>query len=145
MKDTREQWFVVAHLVALGALIMTAWVLSHPAGADPPRENPDVRGVITFLTTDDIGNTLGGTFIEGSVEPDIAYEKASVRIVRDTDIYRETDDGDLVSVTTHEMAEGQAVEAWFTNWVIEYASGGKRLDAPEATADQIVILADTPD
>lgn len=80
-------------------------------------ENPDIRGSITTLTPGS-GDVIASLLIEGDIEPDTSYDKASVRIDDDTRIYR-SEAGQLAEVTAGDLAEGQEVEAWFVGPVAE--------------------------
>jgi beta-N-acetylhexosaminidase len=79
--------------------------------------NPDIRGEITSLTPGS-GDTLITILIEGKGEPDTGYDKASVRVEEDTEVFRARGT-DRVEVEWSDLAEGQTVEAWFEGPVAE--------------------------
>lgn len=108
---------------------------THPAGATPrlgakPQPaGPDIRGRITRIDTSSI-------LVEGSLESDTRYDRASVRITGDTKIVR-TRGGETVPFA--ELEVGDLVEASFTGAVAESYP-------VQATAAEVVVLrSDTVD
>ena len=89
------------------------------AGVDDDPSDPDIRGAITTKTdATDGGDVLGHLLIEGEIEPDTGFDKASTRVDGDTEIYRLVD-GELEEASWDDLAEGQTVEAWFEGPVAE--------------------------
>lgn len=110
---------------------------THPAGATPrlgakPQPaGPDIRGRITRI---DAG--ASSILVEGSLESDTRYDRASVRITGDTKIVR-TRGGETVPFA--ELEVGDLVEASFTGPVAESYP-------VQATAAEVVVLrSDTVD
>ncbi len=98
---------------------------------------PDIRGTITqktsnptFLPSGD--DPLGTILIEGTIEPDTQFDRASVKVTGDTDIFRAVD-GKMEDASFHELQVGQRVEAWFRGPVAESYP-------VQATAGRIVVL-----
>lgn len=82
----------------------------------PKLDNPDIRGHITTLTPG-TGDTIATLLVEGAIEPDTTYDKASVRVTEDTKLYKTTPDG--VVELDRELAEGDFVSVWFEGPVAE--------------------------
>jgi beta-N-acetylhexosaminidase len=127
----RLAWAAAAALAVFAVLALGA--CGDDDGEDLP-ENPDIRGTITSVTEDG-GDVLGTVLIEGVIEDDTSYDKASVRVEDDTEIFQEAEDGSLAEVTFAELHVGLQVEAWFTGPVAESYP-------VQAKAAKIVILAD---
>lgn len=98
----------------------------------------DIRGYITDISTteSDEGGMLGTILIEGEPEEDTGFDKASVRVTRDTRILTETD-GETSETTFSDLRMGQYVQAAFTGPVAESYP-------VQATAAEIVVLGSTP-
>jgi hypothetical protein len=95
--------------------------------------NPSIRGRITVLTpAAGSGDVLGSALIEGEIEPDTQFDKATVRIEGDTDIFRMVN-GEPEDASFSDLAEGQTVEAWFEGAVAESYP-------VQATAGKLLIL-----
>ncbi len=77
-----------------------------------PTASPDIRGTITTLNVFEDTTSI---LIEGIVEEDTGYDKASVSLPADGAVFAE--DGSMASA--RDLAEGQRVEAWFTGPVAE--------------------------
>jgi hypothetical protein len=104
-----------------------AWISGAINPSEPPQgnagtiviksdlsEDPSIRGTITDFTA----GTEEGTatiLVEGEIEADTSYDKASVRIDGETEIVGA--DGEELSVD--DLEEGQTVEAWFEGPVAE--------------------------
>jgi hypothetical protein len=95
---------------------------------------PDIRGEIT-QRLDGNGETIGTILIEGEVQPDTEYDKASVRIDAETELT--TPSG--ATLTWDDLVLGATVEATFEGPVAEsypvqaYASKIVVLAVPDAT------------
>ena len=126
----------VSPALAAGAviLILALSACSDDGDVSPLPDDPHIRGVISDQT-EGTGDVLGTVLIEGVIEGDTTYDRASVRVEGDTDIFQEEQDGTLTEGTFADLAEGQAVEAWFTGPVAESYP-------VQAKAAKIVILAD---
>ncbi len=107
-----------------------AWAGEEINPSEPPQGNavrvvitdrfeggPDIRGMITSVTPGS-GDVLGTVLIEGRIEPDTGYDKASVRVEEDTEIFMRQGTA-LVEATWSAVAEGLVVEAWFEGPVAE--------------------------
>lgn len=103
----------IALALALGLGLGPTLAACAPA---PPSESPSIRGEVTSaeLDTDAEGDT-GTILIEGEIEDDTVYDKASARITQDTQVFAQ--DGTLAAAG--DIAVGQRVEVWFTGPVAE--------------------------
>jgi hypothetical protein len=92
----------------------------------------DIRGTITHTQQGSTNQILGTVLIEGTVEKDTRYDKASVTVTGTTKIYMMRS-GKKVSADFSSLSVGQKVEAAFT--------GPVRESYPvQATAMEIIIL-----
>ena len=100
----------------LAVVLLLVSACSDDSEAEPNVTNPDIRGAISSRSDGD-----GPTFsilIEGTIDADTTYDKASVRIDEDTAIYRHEGD-DLVEAAASDLTSGTTVEAWFEGPVAE--------------------------
>lgn len=82
----------------------------------PPSESPSIRGEVTSAELDaDAEGDAGSILVEGEIEEDTSFDKASVRITQDTQVFAE--DGTLAAAG--DISVGQRVEVWFTGPVAE--------------------------
>jgi beta-N-acetylhexosaminidase len=125
----RRAWFVGISLLVLITALVAACGDDTEAGVD--RLDPDIRGEITSRT-EGTGDTLGTILIEGEVEPDTTYDKASTRIDGDTEIYR-LENGGLVEASWDDLQPEVTVEATFEGPVAESYP-------VQAYASQVVII-----
>jgi beta-N-acetylhexosaminidase len=94
-----------------------------------------IRGNITNIyktteyKTEDI---IGSILIEGSIEKDTEYDKASVTITKETRIF-ESKNGKLIKVSFGSLKLNQRVQALFTGMVAESYP-------VQARAEELVIL-----
>lgn len=81
------------------------------------KEEPvSIRGEITSLQRDYIHDRIRGSIlVEGEQTEDTSYDRASVRLTKDT-IY--VNDNNK-KITIEDLKEGQIVEIWFTGSVAE--------------------------
>jgi len=107
---------------ATGLLISTAVLIAcvlaltwSCAPASLPEEPPSIRGQITSITPSEKGSE-GSVLIEGAKESDTEYDKASVRITADTQIF---DADGNPGLSFGDLETGMRVEAWFTGAVAE--------------------------
>jgi hypothetical protein len=124
---------------ALAATVLITLALGACSGDDdasPLPDDPHIRGVITNKS-EGSGSVLGTILIEGAIEDDTTYDKASVRVEDDTEIFQEEADGTLTEATFAQLSEGLQVEAWFTGPVADSYP-------VQAKGARIVILADQP-
>jgi hypothetical protein len=92
--------------------------------------NPHIRGTITKISTSE--GHISGFSVEGVIESDTEYDKASVGITETTRIYMRTDTGYEVSAFD-QLAVGVKVEVLFTGIIMErYPVQGR--------ADEIMII-----
>jgi len=106
----------VLGLVAILALVAVACG-DDDSEAIGSQESPSIRGRITTLTpgtTEDSATIL----VEGEIEADTSFDKASVRIDDDTEVLQKGDDS-FEPATVDNLEEGQLVEAWFEGPVAE--------------------------
>lgn len=96
----------------------------------------DIRGNITSIHRADAQSqeegTIGTVLIEGAIEEDTGFDKASVTITEETRIFEQEGQGRR-AVTFEALQVGQRVEARFTGPVMESYP-------VQATAKEIVIL-----
>lgn len=80
-----------------------------------------IRGSITNIyktTEDSTGDIIGSILIEGNIEKDTEYDKASVTITKETRIF-ESKNGKLIKVSFDSLKPNQRVQALFTGMVAE--------------------------
>lgn len=106
-----------------------------PSGATPST-GADIRGTITDILQADAQSReegmVGSVFIEGVIEEDTQFDKASVTITDKTCIFEQKGQ-ERLPVTFESLKIGQRVEARFTGGVLESYP-------VQATASEIVIL-----
>lgn len=95
-------------LVAALVLALTAC-----STAGPPTEDPSIRGVVS--TVDLNAGGTGSILVEGALEDDTSYDRASVGITSSTRVF--ADDG--TRAQAGDIAVGSRVEVWFTGPVAE--------------------------
>ena len=81
----------------------------------------DIRGSITSIykaTEDSTGDIIGSILIEGNIEKDTEYDKASVTITKETRIF-ESKSGNLIKASFGSLKPNQRVQALFTGPVAE--------------------------
>jgi beta-N-acetylhexosaminidase len=81
----------------------------------------DIRGRITNIyksTEDSTGDIMGSILVEGNIEKDTEYDKASVTITKETRIF-ESKNGKLIKVSFDSLKPNQRVQALFTGPVAE--------------------------
>jgi beta-N-acetylhexosaminidase len=81
----------------------------------------DIRGSITSIykaTEDSTGDVIGSILIEGNIEKDTEYDKASVTITKETRIF-ESKSGKLIKANFDSLKPNQRVQALFTGPVAE--------------------------
>ena len=81
----------------------------------------DIRGSITSIykaTEDSTGDIIGSILIEGNIEKDTEYDKASVTITKETRIF-ESKSGNLIKASFGSLKPNQRVQALFTGPVME--------------------------
>lgn len=92
-----------------------------PSGATPAT-GADIRGTITNLHQADAqsreGGIVGSVLIEGVIEEDTQFDRASVTITDKTRIFEQKGE-ERRAVTFESLAIGQRVEARFTGPVLE--------------------------
>ena len=81
----------------------------------------DIKGNITNIykaTEDSTGDIIGSILIEGSIEKDTEFDKASVTITKKTRIF-ESKNGKLIKASFDSLKPNQRVQALFTGPVME--------------------------
>jgi hypothetical protein len=81
----------------------------------------DIRGIITNINKtveDSTGDIIGTILIEGNIEKDTGYDKASVTITKETRIL-ESKNGKLIKVSLDSLKPNQRVQALFTGMIAE--------------------------
>lgn len=121
----------------LGLLMgLTSLLLGCAPSGSAPVAGADIRGTITDIYQADAqsreGGIIGSLLIEGVIEEDTQYDKASVTITEKTRIFEQKGQ-DRLAVTFESLQIGQRVEAWFTGPVMESYP-------VQATASEVVIL-----
>jgi len=95
----------------------------------------DIRGSITNIykaTEDSTGDIIGSILIEGNIEKDTEFDKASVTITKETRVF-ESISGKLIKASFDSLKPNQRVQALFTGPVMtSYPVQG--------TAKEVVIL-----
>lgn len=81
----------------------------------------DIRGQITNVSASqpNQGGVLGQVLVEGKVEKDTGFDKASIRITKETIIERKTKDAKPARAEFKNLKVGQQVEAVFTGPIAE--------------------------
>jgi len=117
--------------IAIVALVAVLG-LAGCGGPKLPSEPPAIRGEITSVTpaADGSGVTV---LIEGAVEADTSYDKASVRVTSEADVWLVGADGSVEAIAPEDLGVGLRVEAWFTGPVAESYP-------VQATASAIAII-----
>jgi hypothetical protein len=92
--------------------------------------NPHIRGAITGITI--IEGRANGVIVEGPIEEDATYDRASIGFTEDTRYYARTDSG-YRAAGPEELSEGQIVEVIFTGPI-------RTSDPVQATAEEVVLL-----
>jgi len=81
----------------------------------------DIRGIITNIykaAEDSTGDIIGSILIEGNIEKDTEFDKASVTISKETRIF-ESKSGKLIKASFDSLKPNQRVQALFTGPVLE--------------------------
>jgi beta-N-acetylhexosaminidase len=119
-------------LAGLASLLLAA-AACDDGGEEEIPEEPSIRGAITNVVAGDDG-VITSVLVEGKVEPDTVYDKASLRVDEDTEVFRQEGE-ERVEASRADLAKGQRVEAWIIGPVAESYP-------VQAYAGQVVILAD---
>ena len=102
----------------------------------PSGKDADIRGQITdisIMESEEGGGMLGSVLIEGSLEEDTEFDRASVTLMAETVIYKQLGE-EVVEAAFSDLQVGQRVQAVFTGPVAESYP-------VQATAAEILILA----
>lgn len=125
--------------VLISALLLLVTLLTIGCGPGPAGNTGnkvDIRGTITSLSPADeqakAAGTLGSILVEGTVEKDTSFDKASIRITDKTRILERQAQGE-VEVNFDTFKLGQTVEAKFTGPVAESYP-------VQAVAGEVIIL-----
>src|SRR4030042_6675545 len=112
-------------LLKLGTMLIIIFTLFIIIGCNFSISNygkeADIRGSITSInksTGDSTGDIIGSILIEGNIEKDTEYDKASVTITKDTRIF-ESKRGTLIKASFGSLKPNQRVQALFTGPVAE--------------------------
>ena len=106
---------IVVLAVLLGGITLAGAVVLSGCTATPPSESPSIRGTIMSITLPETGPG-GNILVEGSKESDTQYDKASITLTGDTDIF---DADGAPGLSIGDLSEGMRVEAWFSGPVAE--------------------------
>lgn len=122
---------------SLGALLISLLVCVgvFAACADTPEPDeraPDIRGTITQISAPGATEVPFRMLVEGRIEEDTRYDRASVSVVESTRVFQETEDG-FREASRRDLATGQRVEVQFREPVAESYP-------VQAQAGQVVIL-----
>jgi hypothetical protein len=116
------------------AFCLFTFAFAHALAAQE-EEEIDIRGKITNIRRADRDvddNLLGAILIEGVKEADTGFDKASVRVTKETRIFDERETG-RKQVSFDSLKAGQKVSARFVGPVMESYP-------VQATAGEIIIL-----
>ena len=121
-------------LVLAGLLIGLLLLMVGCAPAETtPNTNPAIRGSITNRNAaGGQGGLVGSVLVEGNIEGDTQFDKASIAITSETHIFEQVEQ-ERRPATFEALQVGQKVEAWFTGPVAESYP-------VQAVASDIVIL-----
>ena len=115
-------------------LVLLLACSSAPASSPSPAP-VDIRGEITQFHRSNYGEPPLGTIrVEGSRSEDTRYERASIRVTRETQIVRAGEDK---RIPFNQLGVGSLVEVTFTGPVAES-------DPVQAVAERIVLLGSKP-
>lgn len=118
------------------SLILTEFLLSllllGCTAETAPTPNPAIRGSITSRNAGSGGDRVGSILVEGQIEQDTSFDKASIAITGETNIFEQVGQ-ERRPATFEALQVGRQVEAWFTGPVAESYP-------VQATASNIVIL-----
>lgn len=106
--------------LALTGSLISLLVMSGCAAADiQPNPNPAIRGSITNRSpANGEGGLLGSILVEGTIEDDTQFDKASIAVTSETKIFEQVGQ-ERQAATFEALQVGQKVEAWFTGPVAE--------------------------
>ncbi|HXV99836.1 MAG TPA: hypothetical protein VEC93_15570, partial [Anaerolineae bacterium] len=102
-------------LARAGLLVgLLSLILGCASAEIAPTTNPAIRGSITNRNdAGGQGGLVGSILVEGNIESDTQFDKASIAITPETHIFEQV--GQEQSPATFEALQaGQQVEAWFT-------------------------------
>jgi beta-N-acetylhexosaminidase len=121
-------------ILAAGSLISLLWlILGCAATGTALQTNPAIRGSITSRNASNgQGGLVGSILVEGNLENDTQFDKASIAITSETQIFEQVEQ-QRQPATFEALQIGQTVEAWFTGPVAESYP-------VQAVASDIVIL-----
>ncbi len=130
----------VATSVMLLTLLATVLLLALPTACAPapPSGPPDIEGSASAVSSGTPGSGVLGTMLVvsaadgGDTQPG-SYDRASVRVTDETELFAETADGGISPATFGDIVEGGRVRVWFTGPVAESYP-------VQATALAVVIL-----
>ncbi len=97
-----------------------------------PRVGADIRGTITQVNQAITGDILGSLLVEGKLETDTHYDRASITITKQT-VVLEQQGQNRRSITFADLQKGQLVQVGFIGAVAETYP-------VQAQADEVVIL-----
>lgn len=94
---------------------------SQSFAAEEKKNVVDIRGLLTNVSVSqpNQAGVLGQILVEGKVEKDTGFDKASIRITKETVIERKTKDAKPAHAEFKDLKVGQQVEAVFTGPVAE--------------------------
>jgi beta-N-acetylhexosaminidase len=113
---------VVAPIVAMSIVALPLMYSAAATFAKEKKIVADIRGKITNVSPNQTGRgpeTLGRIRVEGKVEKDTGFDKASIRITNETVIERKGKDGKRTAEKFSAFKEGQLVESTFTGPIAE--------------------------
>jgi hypothetical protein len=123
-----KQYLAVVLTGLLFSLLLQGCTPAEPA----PTTSPAIRGSITNRNAGAGGDIVGSVLVEGQVEADTSFDKASIAITAKTQIFEQVG-SERRLVTFEALQVGRTVEAWFEGPVAESYP-------VQATASDIVIL-----
>jgi hypothetical protein len=118
--------------VILTGLLMGLLLPGCTPAETAPSTSPAIRGSITNRSAGAGGDLVGSVLVEGQVEADTSFDKASIAVTAKTQIFEQVG-SERRPATFEALQVGRTVEAWFEGPVAESYP-------VQATASAIVIL-----
>ena len=106
-------------MTGLSALLLAVLVAGCGSGSDNgTASRADIRGLVTSVSRAGGGKALGSILVEGEIEKDTSFDKASITVTPDTRIYVSRGGG-LEDAAFDSLKIGQKAQATFTGPVAE--------------------------
>lgn len=105
-------------LCVLGLVLLASGCGTAGGQSAAPNTGADIRGKITQVHQSTSGDIIGALLVEGAIEPDTHYDKASITITNQT-VLLEQQGQTRRPVTFADFQVGQRVQAQFAGPVAE--------------------------